>query len=82
MSGQIVQFNTGDVIQMHTVFINDDIECEKHPNECIFSIIAWNSGIPDIGVTVSRATVTTDDTSDSECGKLMNLVHYFTSDKI
>ena len=72
VSGQIIQFNRGDVSQTHTITINDDDLCEKDQNENFFSNIVLVSGIPDIDVTVSQATVTIDDTAESECGKLHN----------
>ena len=70
VSGQIIQFNTGDVTQNHTITINDDDVCEKDPNENFFSNIALASGIPDIDVTVPRAAVTIDDTTKVECSKI------------
>ena len=69
MSGQIIEFNRGDVTQTHTITINDDDECEKDPNENFFSNITLGSGILDIDVTVPRATVTINDTPEPECGK-------------
>ena len=71
MSGQVIQFGAGDVTIIHTILINDDIKCEKNPNEISFSNIAVHSGIPDISVTVPRAHVTTDDSAEPECGELM-----------
>ena len=83
VSGQVIQFNTGEVTQMHTILINDDDNCEKGPNENLFSNIIFNSGIPDILVTVARAAVTIDDTAESECGKLECCLeehdHYFST---
>ena len=70
MSGQVIQFNAGDIAQMHTILINDDNNCEKNPNKNFFSNIILNSGIPDILVTVPRATVTIDESAEPECGKL------------
>ena len=70
MAGEIVQFNTGDVTKNHTIIINDDNECEKDPNENIFSNIALDSDIPDITVTVPRAMVTINDTAEPEYGKI------------
>ena len=72
VSGQIIQFNRGDVTQTHTITINDDDLCEKDPNENFFLNIVLASGIPDINVTVPRATVTINDTAEPECGKLHN----------
>ena len=43
VSGQLIQFNAGDVIQMHTIDIIDDDECEKDPNETFFSDITLDS---------------------------------------
>ena len=70
MAGEIVQFNTGDVTKNHTIIINDDNECEKDPNENLFSNTSLDSGIPDITVTVPRAMVTINDTAQPECGKI------------
>ena len=70
MSGQVIQFSAGEVTKFHIIHINDDIECEKDPNENLFSNIAVHNGIPDISITVPRAHVTTDDTAEPECGKL------------
>ena len=70
MSGQVIQFNAGDITQMHTILINDDANCENNPNENFFSNITLNSSVPDILVTVPRATVTIDVTAEPECGKL------------
>ena len=69
VSGQIIQFNRGDVTQTHTITINDDDECEKDQNENLFSNVSLDNGIPDITVTLPRATVTIDDTAESKCGK-------------
>ena len=69
MDGDTIQFNVGDVTQTHTITINDDDECEKDPNENFFSNITLDSGIPDISVINSQATVTINDTSEQECGK-------------
>ena len=68
VSGQIIQFNAGDVAQMHTILINDDDNCEKGPNENIFSGINFNSGISDILITLPRATITIDDAAELNCG--------------
>ena len=70
VSGQIIQFNRGDVTQTHTVTINDDDLCENNPNENFFSNIALASGIPDINVIVSQAIVTINDANEIECSKL------------
>ena len=64
VSGQVIQFSAGDITKIHTIHINDNIECEKNPNENLFSNIAVHSGIPDISVTVPRAHVTTDDSAE------------------
>ena len=72
VSGDLIQFSRGDVTQTHTITINDDDLCENDPNENFFSNIALVSGIPEIDVTVPRATVTINDTAEPECGKLHN----------
>ena len=54
---------------MHTILINDDESCEKVPNENFFSNTILNRGIPDILVTIPRATIIIDDTAEPECGK-------------
>ena len=68
VSGQLIQFSAGDVTKFHIILINDDIECEKDPNENLFSNIAVHSGIPDTSITVPRAHATIDDTAEHECG--------------
>ena len=70
VAGEIIQFNVGDVTQNHTIIINDDNECEKDPNENVFSIISLDSVTPEITVTVPRAIVTIADTDEVECGKI------------
>ena len=70
VSGQVIQFSAGDITQMHTIFIKDDDNCEKDPNENFFSSITLNSDIPGILVTVPHATVTIEETAEPECGKL------------
>ena len=67
VNGQIVTFDTGDITQTHTITINQDDICENMPNENFFSNVALASGIPDITVTVPRATITIDDTNEIEC---------------
>ena len=69
VSGQIIQFNRGDVTQTHTILISDDDECEKNLNEMFFSGISLDGGIPDITLTVPRAAITINDTAELECGK-------------
>ena len=70
VSGQIIQFNRGDVTQTHTITINDDNGCERDQNETFFVNIVLASGIPDIDVTEPRAAVTIDDTAEVECSKI------------
>ena len=63
------QLNAGDVTQMYTILMNDDDSCEKVPNENFFSNTILNRGIPDILLTIPRATIIIDDTAEPECGK-------------
>ena len=67
--GQIIQFNTGDTNQTHTITIAQDDLCENDPNEFFFSNIMLDSGIPIITVTRPQATVVIDDSLELECGK-------------
>ena len=60
-----VMFEAEDVTQSHRFIINQDMECDIPPNENI----ALNSGISDIFVNEPRATVTIDDSGESECSK-------------
>ena len=69
VTNQIIMFEAGDVTQTHRIQISDDVECEGDPNEFIFSNIALYSGIPDILVTVTRATVTIDDYLQGDCSE-------------
>ena len=49
-------FLRGDIIQNHTILIEDDSECEISPNELFWTNnIAVSSGIPDISITVPQA---------------------------
>ena len=64
-------FMRGDVIQTHTILIEDDDECEMGPNEQFLSNLAVASGIPDIRVTVRQANITIDDSDEFECGTWM-----------
>ena len=68
VSGQIIQFNRGDVTQNHTITISDDDECERDQNESLFSNVSLDSGIRDITVT-PQATVTIGDNAELDCGK-------------
>ena len=54
---------------MYTILINDDDSCEKVPNENFFSNAILQSDLPDILVTIPRATIIIDDTAEPECGK-------------
>ena len=74
VSGQIIEFNRGDVTQTNTININDDDVCENEPNENFFSNIALASGISDIDVIRPRATVTIDDNNEIECGESFKVV--------
>ena len=69
MSKQIIQFEAGDILQSHTITINDDNDCEIGQKKTFSSYISLESGIGNISVTVPQAIVTIDDTDDLECGK-------------
>ena len=72
---QIIQFNTGDTNQTHTIAIRQDRICENYPNEFFFSDIALVSGIPPIDAIQPQARVTIDDLMEPECGKRIYLSH-------
>ena len=69
MSKQIIQFEAGDVLQSHTITINNNNHCEIGQKKTFSSYISLESGIGIISVTVPQAIVTIDDTDDKECGK-------------
>ena len=68
--GQLIQFNTGDTKQMHTIIISQDDICETDPDEFFFSNIALVSGTPPIDVIHPQATAFINDSLEPECGKL------------
>ena len=72
LTDEIIIFEAGDVTQTYRIQMKDESICEKAPNEFLFSSIALKG---DIVVTVSRATVTIDDSSESECGRLHDQLH-------
>ena len=69
--GQLIQFNTGDTNQTHTITIAQDLLCEIDPNEFFFSNITLVSGVQPIDVIRPLATVIIDDTMEPECGKYL-----------
>ena len=80
--GQLIQFNTGDTNQIHTILIEQDNFCEINPNELFFSNITLVSGVQPIDVIRSLATVFIDDTMEPECSELFTQTHHschFTS---
>ena len=66
VSGEIIQFNTGDTTKTHTIFIEQDQLCET---EFFFSNIVLDSGVKPIQVIRPQATITILHTSEPECGK-------------
>ena len=66
---QLIQFNTGDINQTHTITIAQDLLCEDDPNEFFFSNIAFVSGTQPIEVIHPQARVIIDDSMEPECGK-------------
>ena len=69
MSGQIIQFNTGDINQIHRINITQDIDCEDNPNEHFSSNIVLDSGVQPIEVIRPEAVIFINDTAEPECGK-------------
>ena len=66
VSAQIVQFNTGDTNQTHTITINQDNSCEV---EFFLTTVVLISGIQPIEAFQPLATVFIDDGIDEICGK-------------
>ena len=69
MSGQIIEFNTGDINQIHRINITQYIDCEDNPNEYFSSNIVLDSGVQPILVIRPEATIFINDTAEPECGK-------------
>ena len=69
MSGQIIEFNTGDINQIYRINITQDEECEDDPNEFFLSTLSLMSGVQPIEVIHPQANITIDDTLEPECGK-------------
>ena len=70
--GQIIQFNTGDTNQTHTIIITQDRICEK---EYFLSNILLVSGVQPIEVNPPQARVFINDTkkdplTGQSCGKI------------
>ena len=70
VSGEIVEFNVGDIFQTHTIIINNDMDCEERPNEEFSSNIALDSGVQPINLINPQATVTIDDSGEAACSEL------------
>ena len=69
MSGQIIEFNTGDINQIHRINITQDEECEDDPNEYFSSNIVLDSGVQPIEVIRPQTNITVIDTLEPESGK-------------
>ena len=71
---QQIDFKEGEVIKNHTIRINQDHLLETDPNEFFYSLIrpgpgmSVGTGVGDVQVTVERATITIDDSSEPENG--------------
>ena len=68
-TNEIITIAEGQMRATHTIFINQDDDCENDPNEDFFSNIALDSGIPPISVIRPRAEVIIDDPAEPECSK-------------
>ena len=83
--GQLIQFNTGDTNQTHTIAIRQDNICETDQDEFLFSNIILVSGTPPIDVIRPQATVIIDDSLEPGCGKsdttpvVCSIDHFYTS---
>ena len=69
VNDQIIQFNTGDTNQTHTIIINQDQVCENDQNEILFSNITLVIGTQVIEVVQFKAFVIVDDKLEPECSK-------------
>ena len=69
VSGQIIEFNTGDINQIHRINITQDEDCEDDPTEYFFSTLSLMSGVQPIEVIRPNATIFINDTLEPECSK-------------
>ena len=68
ISGQMVQFNTGDSSQSLTISIVNDMICET-PNENFYVNIALVNSTGRTTLSSSRARVTIGDQNEAECSE-------------
>ena len=69
MSGSVIQFNTGDTSKTISITINQDSICEEASIEYFYSILSLESDSDGIILSMPRATITINDTSEAECSK-------------
>ena len=69
MSGSVIQFNTGDTSKTIFVTINQDSICEEGSNEYFYSTLSLESDSDGIILSMPRAIITINDTSEAECSK-------------
>ena len=70
VSGQILQFNTGDERVTHTITIHQDQLCEDSPNDRFFSRILFDSGVQPVNIFKPVAEIIIDDSLEIECGRI------------
>ena len=74
ISGNIVEFNTGDSSKTFTITINPDSSCEDDPNEYFYSTLSLVSPTHRIILSSPRATISIDDSLEAECSKFKHAV--------
>ena len=70
ISGNIIQFNTGDASKTFTITINQDSICEDDPNEYFYSTLSLVSPTHRIILFPPRAVIHINDLLEAECSKL------------
>ena len=69
ISGNIIQFNTGDASKIFTITINPDSSCEDDPNEYFYFTLSLVSPTHRIILSSSRAAIHINDSLEAECSK-------------
>ena len=70
VNDQIIQFNTGDINQTHTIIINQDQVCEtKHFSTIIGSASGLRPITFDNIIIQSSAVIVIEDSTEPECGE-------------
>ena len=70
ISGNIIQFNTGDGSKTFTITINQDSSCEDDPNKSFYSTLSLVSPTHRIILSSHRAAIHINDSLEAECSKI------------